>query len=82
MSITPAELTELADAIAEAVANRLANRPRLLDRHGFALAIGVSVPTVDRGRRDGTFEAIMVGSKPMFDIDANIHRLREQGGAE
>lgn len=83
-SLTPAELSQLVDQVADAVADRLANRPKLLDRHGFAQAMGISVPSVDRGRRDGTFEVIMVGSKPMFDIDANIRRLRQpesDGGA-
>ena len=79
--MTPAELDAYADYIADRVADRLTSRPRLLDRHSFAKAMGISVPTVDRGRRDGTFEVILLGSKPMFDVEANLRRLRQNGSS-
>ena len=75
-TLTPAELSELAKAIADAVADRLSSRPRLTDRHGLAEQLGVSVPTVDRLRAAGRIRPVMVGSRPMFDTDDVVAQLR------
>lgn len=77
MSITPSELAALAESIATAVADRLANQPRLIDRHALAVHLGVSVPTIDRLRRNGQITSISVGSRILFDPNSVIEDLRE-----
>ena len=80
--MTPDELESFADLLAENVADRLACRPRLVDRHGLAEQLGVSVPSIDRLRKAGRIQSINVGNRPMFDTAATIADLREakQGG--
>lgn len=74
--MTPNELTELVDQIADAVADRLANRSRLVDRHGLATQLNVSVPTIDRLRREKRITPVMIGTRPMFDVEAVVSELR------
>lgn len=76
-SLTPNELAEMADVIADQVAERLSRQPRLLDRHGLAEHLGVSVPTVDRLRASGRITPVMVGNRPMYAVDDVIRELRE-----
>ncbi|TWT79429.1 hypothetical protein CA13_08300 [Planctomycetes bacterium CA13] len=74
-SFTPVELETLADAVAERVADRLANRRRLLTRHELSQVIGVSVPKLDTMLRDGELPVIRVGRKVLFDPHAVIAHL-------
>ena len=74
--MTPAELNEFTTAVADAVASRLASRPRLTDRHDTATALGVSLPTLDRLRAAGRITPIMVGARVMFELEAVIAELR------
>ena len=75
--MTPQELEQLADAVAERVADRLANRRRLLTRHELAEVINVSVPKVDTMLRDGQLPVIRVGRKVLFDPHAVIRHLSD-----
>jgi len=80
--MTPLELEQLADAIAERVANRLTNRRRLLTRHELAEVINVSVPKLDTMLRDGQLPAIRVGRKVLFDPHAVIRHLSAESNTE
>jgi excisionase family DNA binding protein len=77
-SLTPKELELLADAIAERVADRLANRRRLLTRHELAQVINVSVPKLDTMLRDDELPVIRVGRKVLFDPHAVIQHLAQK----
>lgn len=77
--MTPAELELFADRLANAVADRLANRPRLVDRVALAKQTGLSVPTLDRLRKAGTVPCIVSGSRVLFDINAVVAALSEGG---
>lgn len=75
MSFTPVELQTLADAVAERVTDRLANRRRLLTRHELSQVIGVSIPKLDTMLRDGELPIIRIGRKVLFDPHAVIQHL-------
>lgn len=80
-TMTPAELTELADRIAETIAQKLLQRPRLLDRHEMALMANVSVATLDRRTRCGEWPSIKDGSRRLYD-PADVIRVMKGGGAD
>ena len=75
--MTPAELEVLANTIAESVANRLNQQPRLLSREALARTIGVSVPTIDRMRREGQLPFIKIRGTIRYDPGAVIEHLRK-----
>ena len=74
-SLSPMELEALANAVAERVADHLANRRRLLTRHELAEVINVSVPKLDTMLRDNELPVIRVGRKVLFDPHAVIQHL-------
>ena len=78
--MTPAELELFADRLANAVADRLANRPRLVDRVTLSEITTLSVPTIDRRRRDGSIPSITCGSRVLFDLAAVIRALTAESG--
>lgn len=82
MSISPADFEALTSAIAEAVAVRLANTPRLVDRNVLARLIGVSVPTIERLQREGKIPIVRAGARVLYDPNAIIAALskNEKGG--
>ena len=64
MSLSPAELDRLAEALAERLAARLSDGPgagSLLDVHGAAELLSCSVPTIERARRRGEIPSVRVG---------------------
>ena len=77
-SLSPVELETLADAVAQRVADRLANRRRLLSRHELADVINVSVPKLDTMLRDDELPVIRVGRKVLFDPHAVIQHWATQ----
>ena len=78
MSLSPAELASLTDAIATAVAAKLAARPRLVDRYDLATAIGISVPSIERLQRDSVIVPIRAGRRCLYDIDVTIAALTKR----
>ncbi|PAY19089.1 hypothetical protein CKO51_13250 [Rhodopirellula sp. SM50] len=80
--MTPAELESLANAVAERVADRLANRRRLLTRNELSQVIGVSVPKLDTMLRDRELPVIRVGRKVLFDPHAVIQHLANASQAD
>lgn len=73
--LTPLELEQFADAVAEKVANRLTNRRRLLTRPELADVINVSVAKLDTMLRDDELPVIRVGRKVLFDPHSVIQHL-------
>lgn len=76
--LSPLELETLAEQIAVRVADRLANRRRLLTRHELSVVIGVSVPKLDTMLRQGELPTIRVGRKVLFDPDEVVRHLARQ----
>ena len=77
--MAPAELEQLARAIADRVTDQLAMRRRLTTRHELAQVLGVSVPTIDRMLRDNEIPSISIRGKRMFDPAAVITHLKKSG---
>ena len=80
--LSPVELEMLADEIAVRVADRLAARRRLLTRDELAVAINLSVPTIDRMLREGQLPAIRVRRKVLFDLPAVLRHLSARSANE
>ena len=78
--LSPAQLETLSDQLADKVADRLANRRQLVDRYELAQRIGLSVPTIDRRRKDGVIPFMQTGNRILFDVDAVIVALSGGGG--
>ena len=83
MSLTPSDLASITDAIADAVAARLAAMPRLVDRYALARVLGVSVATIERLQAAGAIAPIRLGRRCVYDPDAVIAMLAasKKGGA-
>lgn len=77
--ISPAELARVSEFIADAVATKLANEARLVDRNRLSEIIGLSVPTIDRRRTDGSVTFIKTGNRILFDPPAVIAALSAGG---
>jgi hypothetical protein len=73
--MSPAEREEFIDQIAAAVANRLAARPRLLDRYALAEVLGVSVPSIERLQAAGQIPVVRIGRRCLYDPDNVVHAL-------
>jgi hypothetical protein len=81
-------VAELARAVADDLEGRLAEQistalgargaTKLLDRRGLAEALNVSLPTLDRLRRDGCPE-LLLGDAPRFEIERVLEWLRAKG---
>lgn len=75
---SPEQLRELITlAVAEALeAHQPVDAPKLLDRARLALALGVSLPTLDALRREPSFPELRVGDAPRFELDRVLTWLR------
>ncbi|MBE7480224.1 MAG: hypothetical protein HS104_09600 [Polyangiaceae bacterium] len=86
VTMTRAELRELVrgevdSALAEALAGAR-KPPALLSRAALADALGISLPTVDRMRREQGFPQWgVVGEAPRFELAAVLGWLRRRGDA-
>ncbi len=58
---TPAELEELADAIASRIVEKLDHSSQFLDIHAAAKYIGCSVATIERRIRSGELPSVKIG---------------------
>lgn len=77
--LSPADLASLTDAIAEAVAAKMATMPRLVDRNALAHLLGVSVPTIERMQSDGQIPVVRLNRRVMYDPDAVVNTLSRRG---
>lgn len=73
--IAPRDLELLADLLAKKVADRLANRPVLVDIHELSRITGLSVPTLERRAREGIIPRIKSGRRTLFDPAAVVRAL-------
>lgn len=78
--LSPRELEQLAGMVAEKVAERLADQPRLVDRYAISKILGLSVPTIDRRVRSGRIPVIRDGRRVLFNPQSVIEAL-EKGEA-
>lgn len=75
----------IAERIGERVESRLAERddsdlrPVVVDRRGLAVALGCSVDTIDRLRREG-IPRVRVGDTERYEIDRVLEWLRDREG--
>lgn len=69
--MTPSELEHLACLVAD----KLAKRPRLVDRVELRSLLGVGESTLDRLTKRGEIPSIRVGRRVLFDPDAVIAAL-------
>lgn len=82
--LSPADLERLAGQVAEAVADRLARRPLLVDRVELAPMIGLSVPTIERRTRTGEIPCVRSGRRVLYDPRAVVDAMatKTKGGAD
>ena len=83
--LTPLELEQLADALADRVASRLATQAdadALLDVHGAAKLLACSVPTVERLTRDGLLPSIKLNRLRRYRRGDVLERLSTKGGCD
>ncbi len=81
--LTPRELDELADAISERVAARLASQPvdGFIGKDEAAALLGCSVPTLERLTRSGAIPSHKVGKLRRYR-PSEILTAKKEGGAE
>ena len=71
VTLSPADI----DRLAESIAQRLASRPRLVDRVEIAQMLGLSVPTIERYTRSGTLPCVRVGRRVLYAPESVIESL-------
>lgn len=79
--LSPSQLTDLAELVAFRLAERLARQSSLLDYHGLAEWLGVSVPHVERMKRSGEIPFVQAGRRVLFDRAAVTEALTKIGAA-
>ncbi len=77
MSLTPTELEEIAQRVAEIVSTKLAAAPLLIDKHELAKRTTLSVSTIERRVKAGTLPAVKSGRRVMFAPDVVLAALCE-----
>ena len=81
--MTPQELDQLAEALAERVAARLSgvSPDAFVDAHGAAALLGCSVPTVERLTKSGAIPSHKFGRLRRYRRSELMSRQNEKGGA-
>lgn len=84
VQLTVAELRQLVRTEVAAAIGDAQQAPPLLQRAELAQALGVSMPTLDRLRRESGFPELLVGDAPRFERAAVLAwlRRRSEGGDE
>ena len=80
MSLTPIEIQQLADAIAERLASR-ATGDVYLDAHGAAAFLACSVATIERRTRSGEIPSVKLGRLRRYPRAGLLALKNEKGGA-
>lgn len=81
MSLTPIEIQQLADAIAERLASR-ATGDVYLDALGAAALLACSVPTVERRRKSGEIPSVKLGRLRRYRRDELLALQNKKGGGD
>jgi excisionase family DNA binding protein len=78
--VTPVEINQLADQVAERVVALLNSRPSdgFIDKHQAAELLGCSVPTVERRTADGSIPSHKIGRLRRY-LPSEL--LNKKGGA-
>ena len=79
--MTPIEIQQLADAIAERLASR-ATGDVFLDALGAAAVLACSVPTIERLTKAGVIPSVKVGRLRRYRRSVLLDLANEKGGAE
>ena len=79
MILTPAELDSFVDRIADAVAAKLANEPKLIDRLELCRQLGLSESTVDRLTKSGKIPSIPCGRRIKYVLGDVLAALADRG---
>ena len=81
--MSPHELNQLADAIADRLSSRMASRPddALIDVHAAAELLACSVPTIERLTKSGAIESVKIGRLRRYSRAALLSRRNEKGDA-
>jgi excisionase family DNA binding protein len=77
IELSPKQLSELADALASRLAEHIAKQSSLLDYHGLAEWLSVSVPHIERLKRTGKIPFVPLGRRVAFDRRAVLDALTE-----
>lgn len=77
--LSPSQLEELATEIASKLADRMESQSALLDYSALAEWLGVSIPSVERLKKEGRIPFISVGRRIVFDRAAVTAALSKQG---
>lgn len=80
--MTPFEIENLANAVADRVASRLASRvdgDSLIDVHAAADLMGCSVPTVERLTKSGAIPSVKIGRLRRYRRDELLGRQTKGG---
>ena len=80
MSLSPIEITQLADAIAERLASRDTGDV-FLDTLGAAALLACSVPTIERRTKSGEIPSVKVGRLRRYRRSVLL-ALNEKGGPD
>lgn len=81
MSLTPVEIDQLADAIAERLSSR-ATGDVMLDALGAAALLACSVPTVERLTKAGAIPSVKVGRLRRYRRADLLALQIQKGGAD
>jgi len=78
--VTPVEINQLADQVAERVLALLNSRPseEFVDKHRAAEILGISVPTLERRTADGSIPSHKIGRLRRY-LPSEL--LNREGGA-
>lgn len=79
--MTPLEIAQLADAIAERLASR-ATGDVMLDALGAAALLACSVPTIERLTKSGAIPSLKLGRLRRYRRDDLLALAQQKGGAE
>jgi excisionase family DNA binding protein len=74
-TMTPAELLELADLVADRLADRLRRSPLLITKEELSERTTLSLSTIERRVKDGTLPAVKTGHRVLISPDAVIESL-------
>ena len=74
--LAPAELNELAEKIADIVAQRMAAQPTLITKVQLAKRLSLSLATIDRLVARGEIPAVRVGARVLFSPTAVLKSLQ------
>ncbi|GAA5510587.1 excisionase family DNA-binding protein [Novipirellula caenicola] len=74
-TLSPADLSALADLVANRLADKLRSAPLLITKDELAKRTTLSLSSIERRVNDGTLPAVRVGRRVLFSPDAVVQAL-------